>query len=63
MTDLNPTPTTDLLCGTFVEPATRDPGRSFSAALKPSCAAPTDVVIDGQAEIVYVNGEPQAIES
>lgn len=56
-----PIPTTNLLCGEFTEPEVRDAGRGFSAAIRPGCAAP-DVVVDGEAEIVYVDGEPQALE-
>jgi hypothetical protein len=58
----DPIPTTSRLCGDFADPTTPDAGRSYSAAIKPSCEAP-DVTADGEAEIVYVDGEPQALET
>jgi hypothetical protein len=58
----DPVPTSTLLCGTFPDPAVRDTGRSYSAAISPGCEAPT-VTVDGNAEIVYVNGEPIALEN
>lgn len=57
----DPIPTSTLLCGTFVEPAVRDSGRGYSAAISPGCAAP-EVTVDGEAEMVFVDGEPQALE-
>jgi len=57
----DPIPTSTLLCGTFPAPAVRDAGRSYSAAIAPGCEAP-DVTVDGEAEIVYVDGEPVALE-
>jgi hypothetical protein len=58
----NPVPTTGNLCGPFPNPEKCDTGRSYSAAIKPTCEAP-DVTADGEAEIVYVDGEPQALET
>ena len=57
----DPIPTSTLLCGTFPDPTVRDSGRSYSAAISPGCEAPT-VTVDGEAEIVFIDGEPQALE-
>lgn len=62
MSEINPYPSTSNLCGPFVEPEVRDNGRAFSAPIKPGCAAP-EVTVDGGAEIVYINGEPEALET
>lgn len=51
-------PSTQNLCGTFADPATRDPGREFSAAISPSCEAPTDEIAD-DVELVFIDGQPQ----
>ena len=58
----DPIPTTNELCGTFSDPINRDPGRSYAAAIKPTCEAPT-VTVTGSAEIVFIDGEPQALET
>lgn len=57
----DPIPTTKELCGTFATPINPDTGRSYAAALKPTCEAPT-VTADGEAEIVFIDGQPQALE-
>jgi hypothetical protein len=57
----DPIPSTKELCGSFIDPTNRDSGRSYSAAIKQDCEAPS-VTADGEAEIVYVDGEPQALE-
>lgn len=57
----DPIPSTKELCGTFTTPSNPDTGRSYSAAIQPGCAAP-EVTADGEAEIVYVDGEPLAVE-
>ena len=57
----DPIPTSTLLCGTFPAPTVRDAGRSYSAAIAPGCEAPV-VTVDGEAEIVYINSEPQSLE-
>lgn len=57
----DPIPTATLLCGTFPAPAVRDPGRSYSAAISPGCESP-QLTVDGEAEIIFVDGEPQALE-
>lgn len=54
-------PTSTNMCGEFVEPATPDAGRSFPAAIQPTCAAP-EVTVDGTAEVIFVDGEPQFAE-
>lgn len=57
----DPAPRTEELCGTFTEPTVRDNGRQYSAAISPGCAAP-DLSAEGSAEIVFIDGEPQALE-
>lgn len=58
----DPLPSTGNLCGEFTTPTNRDTGRSYSAPVKPTCEAP-DVTAEGEAEIIYVDGEPQALET
>lgn len=57
----DPIPTTSEMCGTFTDPDTPDTGRSYGAAIKPGCASP-ELPIDGSAEIVFVDGNPIALE-
>lgn len=57
-----PSPRNCVQCGAFTTPTVRDPGRYFAGAIKPTCEAPT-VEIDGSAEIVFVDGEPLAMET
>lgn len=57
----DPRPSTSKLCGTFPTVVTADTGCYFSAAIQPSCEAPV-ATVDGEAEIVYVDGEPQSLE-
>jgi hypothetical protein len=55
-------PTTQRLCGDFTEPENPDVGRDYSAPIVLSCEAPAETV-DGEAEVVFVDDEPQFEES
>ncbi len=52
------TPDTTELCGEMTDPATPDPGRAFSMAVAPGCAAPTSPTVDADATVTYVDDEP-----
>ncbi|MFB1500814.1 hypothetical protein [Thiocapsa sp. N5-Cardenillas] len=57
---MNPNTTTEI-CGTTTV-LNPDPGRSFPSPIRPTCEAP-EVVIDGETTIVYIDSEPQAVET